>query len=562
MSTEVQNHDDSIHETSDISDSNNNLADMNNDSTHSDDREGEDNANTNVFDCNDGADMNDSTDTDSDTNDNEREIIINTLLTYACYSISSATADNTRTLMSSHFTIDEICDAKDLLWSRCNLGETINRKNTKVRTASVAHIGDILDALYSLDMMKKMPLFVIDPSGITRLPHGNPESINVIAIDQRLVSLQEICNTLQMQLNSYRNDFLQQNDSITVVKNVVQQHTDVLRNMRIQHQPPPPRAFSHVPPCYTTPMHRPYSSSSYVQPEHQYTPAHGTVSGKPTTPPPAVMSPTSVSGATCATSTSVMSSSSQQGQPTTTSSPIKAHPSHPRPVPHVAVTSPRNQQVKGPPSNGDNTRDNVTSSANDDGGSVENRSSSRPKPQRYRHNRYDRTIKHDTSVGEQFCMFDGIDDINNLGASGGGGEQSTDVRDEPFNQPAYVERRNRKRENERRKVVYGTANEFSVYSRGGRDFKNKKCDLFIYHAPHSTTVGNLKKHLEKKGFNVSNFRIDVTSNSLADFRSFRLIAPIDSENDLFCPDVWPRGMRVKEFTPPRKGIKARRGYSP
>jgi len=196
-----------------------------------------------------------------------------------------------------------------------------------------------------------------------------------------------------------------------------------------------------------------------------------------------------------------------------------------------------------------------------DGRSGANLSSNKTKPKRYRQNPRARTITCESSIDEQYCMFDGVRKYNNRGSPEVNNERSSGARDDNFQQPAYIERRNRKRENQRRKVVYGTANELSVYSEGGRNFKKNKCDLFIYHAPHSTTVGNLKKHLEKKGFNVAHFRIDVTSNSLADFKSFRLISPINSESDLLCPDVWPRGMRVKEFAPPRKtkGANGRRG---
>ena len=153
MNTDVLSDDNNVNETSDISESNNNYADdTTSDKTHSDDREEGEHADTNDSNNNSANISNEST----DSNNDEQEIIVNTLLAYACYSISCATADNTRALMSSHFTIDEICDAKELLWTRCNLGETINRKNTKIRTAKEAHIGDILDNLYTLDIAKNI----------------------------------------------------------------------------------------------------------------------------------------------------------------------------------------------------------------------------------------------------------------------------------------------------------------------------------------------------------------------------------------------------------------------
>ena len=83
-----------------------------------------------------------------------------------------------------------------------------------------------------------MPLFVIEPSGISRIPRSNPESFILIKIDQRIESLKQYCERLGIQVNSYRSDSIQHNESLDIMMTVVQQHTDVLRTMRCQ-QPPP-----------------------------------------------------------------------------------------------------------------------------------------------------------------------------------------------------------------------------------------------------------------------------------------------------------------------------------
>ena len=83
-----------------------------------------------------------------------------------------------------------------------------------------------------------MPLFLIEPSGISRIPLSNSESFNLIAIDQRIESLKQYCERLGIQVNSYRNDSIQHNERLDIMMNVVQQHTDVLRTMRCQRPPP------------------------------------------------------------------------------------------------------------------------------------------------------------------------------------------------------------------------------------------------------------------------------------------------------------------------------------
>ena len=39
--------------------------------------------------------------------------------TYTKYGMSTATPDNLRELLASHFTLDEIIKAKELLWDQC-----------------------------------------------------------------------------------------------------------------------------------------------------------------------------------------------------------------------------------------------------------------------------------------------------------------------------------------------------------------------------------------------------------------------------------------------------------
>ena len=72
-----------------------------------------------------------------------------------------------------------------------------------------------------------MHLFVIEPSGISRIPRSNPESLNFIEIHQRIESLKQYCERLGIQVNSYRNDSIQHNESLDIMMTVVQQHTDV-----------------------------------------------------------------------------------------------------------------------------------------------------------------------------------------------------------------------------------------------------------------------------------------------------------------------------------------------
>ena len=78
----------------------------------------------------------------------EFKVIVNTLLAYAQYCISCATADNTHHVLCSHFSSTEISVAKDVLWKTMEYAE-MKRTNSSKRTADEAHIDDILRAYIS-----------------------------------------------------------------------------------------------------------------------------------------------------------------------------------------------------------------------------------------------------------------------------------------------------------------------------------------------------------------------------------------------------------------------------
>ena len=61
-----------------------------------------------------------------------------------------------------------------------------------------------MGALYKMDRSSDYQQFYVDPTGIGRLPRFNPESLNIVAIDQRIAELMDHCRVLQGQVDSYR----------------------------------------------------------------------------------------------------------------------------------------------------------------------------------------------------------------------------------------------------------------------------------------------------------------------------------------------------------------------
>ena len=155
--------------------------------------------------------------------------IVNAVLAYIHYGISSATPDNVMEVVLGHFTGEEILNAKNMMWRECELGDPPPRNNSRARKASEAHLHDILKEIYKIDT--NCYAFMVESDGIARLPRFNAECLNVVSIDTRIAELKEECFALKIESSSYRHDYLMCMDELDAMKTVLQQHTNALRDL-------------------------------------------------------------------------------------------------------------------------------------------------------------------------------------------------------------------------------------------------------------------------------------------------------------------------------------------
>ena len=106
----------------------------------------------------------------------------------------------------------------------------------------------------------------------------------------------------------------------------------------------------------------------------------------------------------------------------------------------------------------------------------------------------------------------------------------------------------RQRQNERRrnKVIHGASTSLGSRLRGGPDAKDLS-DILLYHVACDSTIGDVKSHLKQQDIPVLQIRIDVTSNKDSKYKSFRDIAPGTYKDMLMSPEVWPVGVKVREY---------------
>ena len=103
-------------------------------------------------------------------------------------------------------------------------------------------------------------------------------------------------------------------------------------------------------------------------------------------------------------------------------------------------------------------------------------------------------------------------------------------------------------------MIYGASTSLGSRFRGGPDIKDLS-DIFVYHVASDVTVGDVKSHLKQEDITVQQLRIDITSNKDAIYKSFRIIAPGIYKDTLMNPEIWPVGVKVREYAARKPSYK-------
>ena len=122
----------------------------------------------------------------------------------------------------------------------------------------------------------------------------------------------------------------------------------------------------------------------------------------------------------------------------------------------------------------------------------------------------------------------------------------TDFHDDGFELPSYAKRQMNRLETRRKKFITGISTSKPGSFKGAPE-PNR--DLFIFRVDKETTESQITNHVKDHGFFVRN--LSCVSNPSAKFRSFRLTVPLSQFDDLFNESIWPAGVRVRKYIPPK-----------
>ena len=338
----------------------------------------------------------------------------------------------------------------------------------------------------------------------------------VVAIDQKIADLEERNHVLKIQSSVDRTKYLMCIDRLEHVESILQQHTNTLRIVQdkivassnsMQHQSIP-----------VIPVHTVDSSPMLNQTLSRFSTPVNLATQLSVTSPGASMQPNN------ANTSSFPMFGDNVSRPKHL---LKAHSPSPQMTPcqppgTSGATSglDKRRTTHGLRSDQEHKsyRDAATSDSH--GTSINNQQSVAQLPA----HSAQRTIQNVTQSDEyNFCAFSGGLKTNS--------QHSDDV-PPGFTKTNATKNRDRYNENKRQKVIHGTADSLNCFFRGGKSRtdnqqKFSKCDLFLQHCDHSTTVELVKHHLRMNSIDTTGIRVDVASKEIAEFRSFRMLAPND-----------------------------------
>lgn len=113
--------------------------------------------------------------------------IVNELLTYVAYYRNRANSDSLRRVVLSHYTADDVTEAKrtiaDIFRSTL-VGSVLltDRRNSTVRSAHEAELDDVISIFDLLDEQHLLDTVVFVAADLERLPKYGPEEVNICSI--------------------------------------------------------------------------------------------------------------------------------------------------------------------------------------------------------------------------------------------------------------------------------------------------------------------------------------------------------------------------------------------
>lgn len=424
-----------------------------------------------------------------------QNIIMDSLLSYTVSSLQACSPENVKRAVLGHFSHEEINKSKNVLWATCDnsiIGEKARRKDSVMRSENEAHLADIITALLKLDKTDKMPCIVIDAYSLHTIPRSKPEELNEISFADRLNQIESKFIALQGIVDR------------TVCENLVLKE-------KIEKLP----LYSNV--------------------VRNTSPTSGSV------PPQLISQPVIPAVVSQSSNNDTLNSGKHDSSIVSQTIPKSAVHDQNLESNNSRLNVPIDSR-RGNSRGGSNSRRGLSR-----GGLRTGSQRGRPHPN-FNNNFNDNYLPTGSIIslgkGSSMISLDQESVITTKSSMFNGQNKKDD--EDGFSMPSHMLRRNRYKEKKRQKIITGCAQLNSGRFRGAPEPDR---DLFIYRVDKSTGVSDLRSHITDYGFHIRG--LECISNPDSKFKSFKLCVPMSEYSDLFSESLWPSGVRIRKFIPPR-----------
>ena len=169
---------------------------------------------------------------------NNPVFILNELLCYVQHHMKRSVSNNIAEVISRHFSVEEISEARDVL--KNNYDDNVNhllkdRRNTSTKAKCVTMAEDIVSAMQELDVKGFETNFVA--KNLCRLPKCDPKDLDPYAAMEMILALEDRLKKMESTMGETVARQITQEDDIKYVKESVKTHELILSNTAAPSDP-------------------------------------------------------------------------------------------------------------------------------------------------------------------------------------------------------------------------------------------------------------------------------------------------------------------------------------
>ena len=147
----------------------------------------------------------------------ERGVVINELLCHATQYMSTCTREQLQKCVYRFYTIDEVIGAKKILHNSYSplIGDFAQRKTSANRSELLAHVEDVLSALYTLDQNNVTFRYVA--YDLKRIPVGDPSENDYLAVAEKMVQLEKRLSNIEFAASENKASIMENKEHLSLM---------------------------------------------------------------------------------------------------------------------------------------------------------------------------------------------------------------------------------------------------------------------------------------------------------------------------------------------------------